>query len=143
MSDINVISFTQKIVVDPFSSSVAVINAGPVGPPGAQGVAAGPTSTNAQTGTSYTLQMSDVDKLVTMENSSASTITIPPNSSLAFPVGSTRIDIARLGLGSVTIVPGSGVTVRRTASLALRLQYSMATLIKIGIDTWLLAGDLA
>ncbi len=34
MSQISIISRTQKIVIDPFSSAVAVINAGPPGPSG-------------------------------------------------------------------------------------------------------------
>lgn len=37
MSEINVISRTQRIVVDPFSSAVAVISAGPMGPAGPVG----------------------------------------------------------------------------------------------------------
>jgi hypothetical protein len=37
MSEINVVSTTQRIVVDPFSSAVAVINAGPMGPAGPPG----------------------------------------------------------------------------------------------------------
>lgn len=37
MSDINVRSSTQKIIVDPASSSVAIVNAGPPGPGGPTG----------------------------------------------------------------------------------------------------------
>lgn len=44
MSDINVVSKTQKILVDVASSSVSVINAGPQGPPGAVIVPAGGTT---------------------------------------------------------------------------------------------------
>jgi hypothetical protein len=38
MAEINVLSKTQTIVVDPFSGSVSIINAGPPGPAGVEGV---------------------------------------------------------------------------------------------------------
>ena len=41
MTDVNVISTTQKIYVDPASSSVSVTNAGPIGPQGPAGSAGG------------------------------------------------------------------------------------------------------
>jgi hypothetical protein len=99
-------------------------------------------SINAQTGTSYTLALSDGDKLVTLDNSSAITLTVPPNSSVAFPVGDC-VDIAALGTGAVTVVGGSGVTVNGTPGLKLRARYSGATLRKLGTDTWIIFGDLS
>ena len=97
---------------------------------------------NAQTGTSYTTVLTDASKLVTLSNASAITITIPPNSSVAYPVG-TKIDMAQIGAGQVTVAAGSGVTVNATPTLKLRAQYSAATCIKTATDTWLLVGDLA
>jgi hypothetical protein len=98
---------------------------------------------NVQTGTSYTLVLADANKLVTLNNASAITLTVPPNSSVAFPVG-TRIDLAQLGAGQVTVTEGSGVTVNRPSTLGLKLigQYSEATLTKYATDTWLLAGHI-
>jgi len=97
---------------------------------------------NAQTGTSYTTVLGDASKLVTLSNASAITVTIPPNSSVAYPVG-TKIDFAQIGAGQVTVAEGSGVTVNSTPTLKFRAQYSGATCIKTATDTWLLVGDLA
>jgi len=97
---------------------------------------------NAQTGTTYTTVIGDASKLVTLSNASAITVTIPPNSSVAYPVG-TKIDFAQIGAGQVTIAAGSGVTVNSTPTLKFRAQYSGATCIKTATNTWLLVGDLA
>lgn len=98
---------------------------------------------NAQTGTTYTLVIGDAGKLVSMSNVSANTLTVPPNSSVAFPLYS-RIDLAAYGAGQTTIAAGVGVTIRSTAAkLKLNVQYSGGTLIKIGTDEWMLFGDLA
>lgn len=98
---------------------------------------------NAQTGTTYTLVLTDAGKLVSLTNASAITLTVPPNSSVAFPVG-TRIDLAQLGAGQVTVAAGAGVTINSYASaLSLVGQYAGATLVKTATDTWLLVGNLA
>lgn len=96
---------------------------------------------NAQTGTTYTLVLTDDGKLVTCTNAGAITLTVPPNSSVAFPVGA-QVDVAVMGAGMVTVTPGSGVTVNGTPSLVTRAQYSAVTLIKLATDTWLAVGDL-
>jgi len=97
-------------------------------------------STNAQT-SSYTLVLSDSSKVVEMSNASANTLTIPLNSSVAFPIGS-QIIILQTGAGQTTIVGAGGVTVNGTPGLKLRAQFSSATLIKRGTDTWVSLGDL-
>ena len=97
--------------------------------------------TNRQTA-SYTLVLSDADKLVEMNVGSANNLTIPLNSSVAFPTG-TQILLAQYGAGQTTIVATSGVTVRSNGGkLKLNVQYSGATLIKIGTDEWYLFGDI-
>jgi hypothetical protein len=64
---------------------------------------------NVQSG-SYTCVLADAGKVVAMDNTSSATITIPPNSSVAFPVG-TVISIARINSGALTLQAGSGVTI--------------------------------
>lgn len=97
---------------------------------------------NRQTA-SYTLVLSDADKLVEMNVGSANNLTIPLNSSVAFATG-TQILLAQYGAGQTTIVATSGVTIRSNgAKLKLNVQYSGATLIKIGSDEWYLFGDIA
>jgi len=96
--------------------------------------------TNAQTA-SYTLALTDKDKLVEVSNASANTVTIPLNSSVAFPIG-TQITILQTGTGQTTIAGTGGVTVNATPGLKLRAQWSSVTLIKRGTDTWVALGDL-
>lgn len=98
-------------------------------------------SINAQTGTTYTTVLTDRSKLVTLDNASAVTVTIPPNSSVAYPTG-TKIDLLAKGAGQVTVAEGSGVTVNSAQSLKLRAQWSAASAIKLATDTWVLVGDL-
>jgi hypothetical protein len=97
------------------------------------------TSENAQTGTTYTLVLSDAGKCVTMNNASANTLTIPPNSSVAFSVG-TKIMITQLGAGATTISAGSGVTLNAPASAAANIneQYGSRVIRKMATDTWVL-----
>lgn len=97
---------------------------------------------NAQTGTTYTLVLSDAGRLVTLTNASVITLTVPLNSSVAFPVG-TRIDVIQYGAGQVSISPAVGVTLNSVSSRRkLLAQYSAATLWKKATDTWVLIGDL-
>jgi hypothetical protein len=97
---------------------------------------------NAQTGTAYTLALTDNGGWVTMSNASASTLTVPPNSSVAFPVGA-QIEGAQLGAGQVTITPGSGVTINAVPGLKVGAQYGVFGLKKIATDTWLAYGKLS
>ena len=96
---------------------------------------------NTQAGANYNLAMSDANKMVEMNNASANTLTIPPNSTTSFATG-TVINIGQYGLGQTTITPGSGVTIRSSSGLKLRTQYSTASLVKRGTDEWWLSGDL-
>jgi len=99
------------------------------------------TEVNVQTGTEYTLVLSDAFKMVTMDNADANTLTVPPNSAVAFPAN-TRIDIGQDGAGQTTIVAGAGVTIRTPETLKLRKQWSKASLIRRDADVWDLVGDL-
>jgi hypothetical protein len=100
-------------------------------------------SVNTQTGTSYTLVASDAGKLVTLDNASGITLTVPPESSVAFSTGAT-IAVAQLGAGTVTVAGGAGVTVSSLDDATdLADQYATASLVKVGSDNWLLVGALA
>lgn len=94
--------------------------------------------TNARTA-SYTLVLSDQSKIIEVNSASATTITIPSDASVAFPVG-TYIVVMQIGAGQVTIA-GSGFTPNATPGLKLRTQYSVATLIKRGSNSWIVSGD--
>jgi hypothetical protein len=96
---------------------------------------------NVQTGTNYNLILSDLGKLITMDNSSPMTVTVPLDSSQAFTIGD-KIDILRKGSGSLTITQEAGVTVNATPGKMLRSQWSSATLIKLDTNMWVAIGDL-
>jgi hypothetical protein len=100
-------------------------------------------SFNAQTGTSYTLVIADLGKLVTLSNASAITLTVPPS---VFATGN-EIHIQQIGVGQVTFAQGAGVTITSTGASAsapkLRARYSAATIICTGSNTFTILGDLA
>jgi hypothetical protein len=91
---------------------------------------------NAQTGTSYTLVLTDSGKQVTMSNASSSTLTVPPNSSVAFAVG-VRIIVIQLGAGAVTLTAGVGVTVSSASTSLVMTQFQTAVLVKQATNTWI------
>ena len=91
---------------------------------------------------SYTLSTLDHrDDLIEMGSASALTLTIPLNSSIAYPVG-TSFDVLQTGAGQVTIAGAAGVTVNATPGLKLRTQWSSATVFKRAENTWVVYGDL-
>jgi hypothetical protein len=90
---------------------------------------------------SYTLILTNQDQMVEMNVSSGNTLTVPTNSSVAFPIG-TRIHVVQTGSGQTTITPAGGVTVNGTPGLKTRAQWSAVTLVKRATDTWVAFGDL-
>jgi hypothetical protein len=97
-------------------------------------------STNEQTA-SYTLVLGDAQDVVEMNVSTANTLTIPPNSSVAFPVG-TSIFVVQTGTGQTTIAAGAGVTVNSFLGLKIIGRWAGCTLIKRATDTWVAVGGL-
>ena len=93
---------------------------------------------NAQTGTTYTLVSGDLNKLVTLSNSGAITLTIP---SAVFTTGQ-EINIQQIGAGQVT-VQGDGTSTFTGTGTKLRAQYSAATIVCTGTNTFTLIGDIA
>ena len=97
---------------------------------------------NTQSGTTYTLILSDVAKWIYTTSGSSTTVTIPTNSSVAFPTGS-QIMFLQYGAGQVTIAGAGGVTVRSNGSrLKLAGQYAIAGVVKIATDEWVAFGNL-
>lgn len=91
---------------------------------------------------SYTLDdLTLRDNIIEVNSASATTVTIPPDSSLDFPVGAS-LDVIQIGTGEVTIAAGAGVTVNSTPGLKLRTQWSSCTLLKRSTNTWIVYGDL-
>ena len=96
---------------------------------------------NAQTGTTYTLVLTDVAKVISLTNAAAITLTVPTNASVAFPVG-TQILLYQGGAGQVTVT--SSATIRSQGSkLKLNGQYAVAGLLKVATDEWVMFGNTA
>ncbi len=93
------------------------------------------TPPNTQTGTTYTLVLSDFNGVVERNNASANTLTIPLNASVAFPVG-TVIFVTQLGVGQTTIAATAGVTTRAPFGLAIGGQFHLATLYQRAANDW-------
>ena len=103
-------------------------------------------ATNAQSGGTYTLVLSDKGKLIELSNGSANALTIPLNATAAFPIGS-QITVLQTGSGTSQINVAAGVTLnctpQGTANVSkFRAQWSSITLIKRAENTWVAVGDI-
>jgi hypothetical protein len=94
---------------------------------------------NAQTGTTYTLAITDLGNDVTFSNAAATTLTLPQTSNVAFPIGS-KVKIINLGVGAVTIVKEGAETLLGNTLLA---QYATALIEKISATSWQVFGGTA
>jgi len=89
---------------------------------------------NDQTGTSYTLVLTDAGKTVTLNNAAAVTVTIPTNASVAYETGTT-ISLTNKGAGVVTVSPAGGVTLNNSVTLP---QHNTAYIQKLDTNTWVM-----
>lgn len=108
----------------------------------ALGLAKKAVAPNAQTGTTYTLVLTD--QAVTMDNASANTLTVPANAAVAFPVGSI-VNVVQKGAGATTITGDTGVTVNGASagSVSIAAQWQGVSLWKVAADEWIVSGALA
>jgi hypothetical protein len=90
----------------------------------------------------YTAVLADMNSVVSMNKASAATFTVPPNSSVAFGIGST-LTVVQYGAGQVTVAAGAGVVLRYPSDVnpKTRRQFSTLSILKIGTDEWVLMGD--
>lgn len=93
---------------------------------------------NNQTGTSYTLVLTDGGKLVTFSNAAAVALTVPTNASVAFPTG-VRVLLTNKGAGTVTVAGAGGVTVN--GNQLTIAQNRSAELYKLDVNTWVMTAD--
>lgn len=91
---------------------------------------------NAQS-SNYTIAPIDSGRLIEMSGGGTLTIT----DSASFPIGFT-VDVLQTGASQVTIA-GTSFTPNATPGLKLRTQWSSATLIKRGLNSWVVLGDLS
>lgn len=91
---------------------------------------------------SGTLALADAGCVVRATKATAMTLTVPPQSSVAWNAGA-QIGPVQYGAGQLTIAAGSGVTIRSAGGkLKLTAQYSGATLLRVASDEWMLIGDI-
>jgi len=100
------------------------------------------TSVREFVGTTDTALLADAGNIIAGNNAAAITATIPPNSSVAYPVGTT-LTWWNKGAGLITIAPGSGVTLNESPGLTLTAygQHSMIAALKVDADTWVASGN--
>lgn len=98
---------------------------------------------NAQTGTTYQLIAGDLNKLVTLSNASAITLTVPNG---IFTAGQ-QINVQQIGAGQVSIVSDGTTVLTSTGATStapkLRAQYSAATIICTSSNNFTVIGDVA
>lgn len=100
-------------------------------------------SFNAQTGTTFTPAVTDLDNVVTLSNAAAITVTLPQDSDVAYPIGRSFVAMW-LGAGQPTFAAGTGATVNASGGLlAINAQYDMVSVLKRAANTWVIAGPRA
>jgi len=96
---------------------------------------------NSNTG-NYTLVLSDAGKVLPFSTTSTGTVTVPLNSSVAFPTGSV-VNFIQTGTGPILMTGASGVSIQSESSkLKLKGQYAVAGVLKTDTDTWVAFGNL-
>ena len=101
-----------------------------------------PLMTFNQRAGSYTLALTDSNTIVEVNAGGATVVTVPPNSAVAFPIGS-NVEISQLGAGQTTLAAGAGVTLRSyNNALKLAGTNAIASVIKRATDEWYVAGSV-
>ena len=92
--------------------------------------------------TSTTLVIGDIDNTVETNVASANEVTIPPYSSVPFPLG-TRIGIRQRGVGQTTVAPGVGVTFRVAGGRTKIHEQNITTSWEqVELNVWVGSGDM-
>jgi hypothetical protein len=102
----------------------------------------GQSTVNDQTGTTYTLGLSDNNNVITMNNVAVNTLTLPTNTAVAIPIG-TIVSVIQLGAGATTITGDVSVTVNGVSAGAATItaQHDRVSILKIATDVWNLQGS--
>lgn len=138
-------TITLDVTTGLTSNQFLATPSGSTGPVGLRAIAANdlpPVSVNTQS-VSHTAVIGDANQLVVITDSSAANFTIPPNSSVAFPVG-TSLSVIQDGTGQVTLNPQDGtVTINTpTGTLTTRARWSTISVVQISANVWVAGGDL-
>jgi hypothetical protein len=92
--------------------------------------------------TAYTLVLADAGKYKRYTNTVATTVTVPPQSSVTW-VADTEIYFEQSNTGQITIAAGSGVTLVSSETLKTFARYSVIALKRTAQNEWTLTGERA
>jgi len=93
-------------------------------------------------GTTRTPGLTDAGAYILTTHGTGITVTLPQDSDVAFPVGTT-IYFERNGAGTLTFAAGTGATVNsKDATLTCGDRYTTVASVKIAADTWTLIGNI-
>jgi hypothetical protein len=142
-TNISVTGTQVSTVNDPTFSGLVTASSGVAFSDGTQTKVGVPSVSSFVSKTSsYTLDALTLrDNIIEMDSASATTLTIPADSTLNYPIGSS-IDVFQINTGEVTIAGAVGVTVNATPGLKLRTRWSSCTLLKRASNSWIVYGDL-
>lgn len=154
-------------IVGPTGPAGPLGPAGPTGPTGADSTVEGPTGPTGPEVTGpagptgptgpatfnvvgpqylsdHTLEETDASKIVKINSSLATTLTVPEDGYNGFTFSEgAQILLTQLGTGQITIVGDSNVTVLTEGARNItKGRYAVASLIKLGANSWLLSGNL-
>ena len=110
-------------------------------------IAVEPIATSATyigvTGSAYTIESDDLNKIVEVNHASGTTVTIPSDpSDETFPIGWSA-EFRQLGNGRITFQATSPATLASTEDyVKTRLKYSSAVVEKRASNSWILVGDI-
>ena len=93
-----------------------------------------------ESGTSRTLAIGDTRTILRCTSGSATSITVPPSSSVLFSIGDTIV-IRQAGAGQVTLVEGEGVTINTSSTLKTLGQHASVAITKVAADEWDMTGE--
>ena len=94
-------------------------------------------------GAAYGPVVADAGKLILGNHSANMTVTLPSDSTAAFPTGA-RIDFIVSTAYTLTFAAGSGATVNsKDGALTVDTQFGAATAVKSAANNWVLVGGLA
>lgn len=100
------------------------------------------STVRTQSGTTYTLALTDAGDYIQTTSTTAVTITVPLQSSVAW-VADTEIYFEQNNTGQITIAGASGVTVNSSETLKSFARYSVLALKRVASDVWTLTGERA
>ena len=106
----------------------------------ASGGGASYSAVRTQSGTTYTLALTDAGDYIQTTSSTAVTITVPPQSSVTW-AADTEIYFEQNDTGQITIAGASGVTINSSETLKTAGRYSVIALKRVASDTWTLTGE--